>query len=628
MPGQLFNLKRYFNKNQPASPSDSEGGPASPQDASSSDVQQTTVVTKTTSQSGGSTEPYSGIGYPPGGGEPYSGIGNPAASSGQTQTTTTKTAIKEEVPPSQPAPPPVSTTPAMARKAGMDVLTRLTQRSNAALLNSVTKAKELKVQYIDTEHALWGLLHDSGIYQLISELKATPSEIQGYLEKSFKKGNFGLPPQFSPRVKRVLELSLSAARSLGFEFISPEHLLLALAQEGEGMGAQTLAKFGITVAALNQKVTGKKEELAEGEKKNTSTLEQYCEDLTQKAREGKLDPVVGRAAEIERIIHILSRRTKNNPCLIGDAGVGKTAIVEGLAQRIATGDVPETLTNKRILSLDLMSLIAGASHRGEFEERIKNLLKEVRAGSGTIILFIDEIQNMVGAGAGSEGTMDVSNIMKPSLARGELQAIGTTTVAEYRKYIEKDPALERRFQPVQVLEPAPEQATEMLRALRDRYEAYHKVSISDEAIGAAVRLSQKYIGDRFLPDKAVDLIDEAASAVRLPAISLPEEIKTIQDKIKRLEEEEKEAEKLKDQVRLTSLEKETKDNQDLLEEKKKEFAIRKSTTTNVVGPEIIAEIVSRWSGIPISRLTESESEKMLKLEDNIHQRYIDQDEAV
>jgi ATP-dependent Clp protease ATP-binding subunit ClpC len=638
MPGQLFNLKRYFKKKEePAFASDSEasvGEPASTQDANSPDGQQTTVVTKTTTQTTGQTtgaEPYSGIGKPPGGGEPYSGIGYPPASSAQAPTVAETGAAEPVIPPTAEKPAetlPQAASPVMQRKVGMDVLTRLTQRANTCLLTSVAKAKELKAQYIDTEHVLWGLLSDSGIYQLLSELKATPSEIQSYLEKSFKKSNSALPPQFSPRVKRVLELSLSAARSLGFEFISPEHLLLALAQEGEGAAAQTLTKFGITVVVLNQKITGKKEGLAEGEKKAASTVEQFCEDLTQKAREGKLDPVVGRSAEIERVIHILSRRTKNNPCLIGDAGVGKTAIVEGLAQRIAAGDVPETLLNKRILSLDLMSLVAGASHRGEFEERLKNLLKEIRSASGQIILFIDEIQNMVGAGAGSEGTLDVSNIMKPSLARGELQAIGTTTVLEYRKYIEKDPALERRFQPVQVLEPAPEQAMEMLRALRDRYEAYHKVSIADEAIEAAVRLSQKYIGDRFLPDKAVDLIDEAAAAIRLPAISLPEEIKDLQERIKRLEEEKKEAEKLKDEVRLLSLEKEMKDIQDLLEEKNKEFAAKKSTTTNAVGPEIIAEIVSRWSGIPISRLTESESGKLLKLEERIHERYINQEEAV
>jgi ATP-dependent Clp protease ATP-binding subunit ClpC len=338
--------------------------------------------------------------------------------------------------------------------------------------------------------------------------------------------------------------------------------------------------------------------------------------------------VVGRSAEIERVIHILSRRTKNNPCLIGDAGVGKTAIVEGLAQRIAKNDVPESLVGKRILALDLMSLVAGASHRGEFEERLKNLIREIKTASGQIILFIDEIHNMVGAGAGSEGTLDASNILKPSLARGELQTIGTTTVTEYRKYFEKDPALERRFQPVLIAEPTAEVAVEMLRALRDRYEAFHKVSISDEAISTAVKLSQKYIGDRFLPDKAVDLIDEAAAAVRLPSISLPEEIKNLQEKIKKLEGEKTEAEKIGDRVKIDLVKKEIEETKKTLEEKTKFFEQKKSTTTNVVGPEVIAEIVSRWSGIPVARLTESESEKLLKLEDLIHKRYINQDEAV
>ncbi len=528
----------------------------------------------------------------------------------------------------QPQTTVVSGTIDMNKRTGMDVLTRLTQRSTQALMIGVAKAKELKVKYIDTEHVLWGLLADAQVYQLISELKVVPKEIQDYLAKNFKQGNFTGQPQFSPRVKKVLELSLSVARSLKLEFISPEHILLALAQEGEGMAAQTLVKFNLTVEVLNKKITGRKQGVAEEEKRRGSTIEQYCEDLTQKAKEGKLDPVVGRSAEIERTIHILSRRTKNNPVLIGDAGVGKTAIVEGLAQKIAKGDVPETLLNKRILQLDLMSLIAGATHRGEFEERLKNLIKEVKAAAGTCILFIDEIHNMVGAGAGTEGTMDASNILKPSLARGELQTIGTTTITEYRKYIEKDPALERRFQPVQVLEPSEDQAIEMLHALRDKYEAFHKVSIPDETIEAAVRLSKRYVGDRFLPDKAVDLMDEAAAAVRLPAISLPEEIKSLQAKITRLENEKKEAEKLNDQVRLTALAKEIEEAKSLLEEKNQAYAKKKSTTTNVVSPEIVQEIVSRWTNIPVSKLTEKESDKLIKLEDLIHQRIIDQEQAV
>jgi len=571
MPGQLFNLNRYFKK-------DSADAAVNPPASVSSSMPPNTVPQNTV--------------------------------------------VQQQTVAASPSP-----NPEIVQKVSMDVLTRLTQRANQVVLGAANKAREKRVQYIDTEHLLWALLSDSGIYQLLSELKISLNELQAEVEKNLKVDNYDSPPQFSPRVKKVLDLSLSAARSLNFEFISPEHLLLALVQEKEGLGAKILNNFGVTVEVLNKKILGKSEGIGD-EKKKLNTIDLYCQDLTAQALEGKLDPVVGRASEIERIIHILSRRTKNNPCLIGDAGVGKTAIVEGLAQRIAKGDVPESLVGKKILSLDLMSLVAGASHRGDFEERLKNLLKEIKTGSGQVILFIDEIHNMVGAGAGEEGTLDASNILKPSLARGELQTIGTTTVTEYRRYIEKDPALERRFQPVLVAEPSAEVAIEMLKAIRDKYEAFHKVSISDEAIEAAVRLSQKYIGDRFLPDKAVDLIDEAAAAVRLPAISLPEEIKSLQDKIKRLEGERAEAEKIADKIKVESLSKEVEEMQRVLGEKTKAFEEKKSTTTNVVTPRIIAEVVSRWSGIPVSRLTESESEKLLKLEELIHKRYIDQDEAV
>ena len=556
----------------------------------------------------------------------------------QTVSTGDNPAVSSPPPPIPSATPPpnqsgTQNTPSslgidMAKRAGMDLLSRLTQRSNQSLILAAGKSKELKLQYIDTEHVLWGLLHDATIYQLVSECGAIPTEIKAALEKNFKQGNFSGTPQFSPRVKRVLELSLSAARMLGYEFISPEHILLALSHEGEGVAARTLVQFKLTQEVLNQKITGKKETEKEEGKTKVSTLEQFTEDLTAKAVRGELDPVVGRAAEIERVIHILSRRTKNNPCLIGDAGVGKTAIVEGLALRIARGDVPETLLHKKILSLDLMSLIAGASHRGEFEERLKNLIKEIKASSGSIILFIDELHNMVGAGSGSEGTMDASNILKPALARGELQTIGTTTITEYRKYIEKDPALERRFQPVLVPEPTIDAAIEMLTALRDKYEAFHRVKITDEAIEAAVKLSQRYIGDRFLPDKAVDLIDEAAAAIRLPSISLPEEIKSGEDRLKRLTNEKTEAEKIGDRIKLETTEREIKELEGTLKNLKEQYQAKKSTTTNVVGPDIIAEIVSRWTNIPIKRLTETESTKLIKLEETIHKRLINQDEAV
>ncbi|MBI4067334.1 AAA family ATPase [Candidatus Gottesmanbacteria bacterium] len=607
MPGSLLNLSRYFKKQPGNSTSAGDRGVVSDERIVTQTTQSQTPVVANVS--------YSGIGNPP----------QPTAQNVQTTKTT-----------SMPAPFPTGGKMDMGKRVGMDVMTRLTQRANQTLMASVSKAKELSAPMVDTEHVLWGLLQDSAIYQLISELKATPTEILAELEKNFKKGSpapigsgISAQPQFSPRVKRVLELSLSSARSLGYEFISPEHILLALSHEGEGLAAQTLKKFNITVEVLNQEVTGKKEASdKEEEQKKSSSLEQYAEDLTAKAKQGLLDPVVGRAWEIERMVHILSRRTKNNPVLIGDAGVGKTAIVEGLAQKIARGDVPETLLHKRILSLDLMSLIAGAKHRGEFEERLKNLLKEVKASSGGIILFIDEIHNMVGAGSGAEGTMDASNILKPSLARGELQSIGTTTITEYRKYMEKDPALERRFQPILVNEPTAEVAIEMLRALRDKYEAFHRVKITDASIDAAVRLSQRYISDRFLPDKAVDLIDEAAASVRLPAISLPEEIKTLEDKKMRLDNEKKEAEKLGETAKKEMVDQEMLEITDKLAQLTKDYQAKKSTTTNEVNEEIIAEVVSRWTNIPISRLTAKESEKLLDLEGLIHKRLIDQEEAV
>ena len=613
-----FSFTKYFKK-------DSSGDPG--QD--SSQVQSTSVeVSQEESSQPSQSGSYSGIGNPPQG-QAYSGIGNPQAPN-QTTTAQKTTVSQSTSDGSQPA-PKTSSEPSsidMGKRVGMDVLSRLTQRANAVLMKSVDKVKELKGQYIDTEHILWGLLHDSSIYQLISDCKVVPSELQAMLEKNFKKGKYAGLPQFSPRVKRVLELSLSAARSLGYEFISPEHILLALSQEGEGVAAQVLTKFRLTTPVLNQKITGKKDLEHKKDDRKTTALEQFTEDLTAKAARGELDPVVGRSGEIERIIHILSRRTKNNPALIGDAGVGKTAIVEGLAQRIARGDVPETLLHKRVLLLDLMSLIAGARHRGEFEERLKNLIKEVKSAAGAIILFIDELHNMVGAGSGSEGTMDASNILKPSLARGELQVIGTTTVTEYRKYIEKDPALERRFQPVTVAEPSAETAIEMVTALRDKYEAFHRVKIPEDAIEAAVRLSQRYISDRYLPDKAVDLIDEASAAVRLPAISLPEEIKSAENKLKKLNHEFEEADKMGDAVRSESIKKEIEDEQKNLEKLQNDYQLKKSTTTNEVNPETIAGIVSRWTNIPVSRLTESEAVKLMDLEKIIHKRLIDQEEAV
>ncbi|HLL60960.1 MAG TPA: AAA family ATPase, partial [Candidatus Nitrosocosmicus sp.] len=366
----------------------------------------------------------------------------------------------------------------------------------------------------------------------------------------------------------------------------------------------------------------------EGEKEQKkSVLESFTKDLTAKAIQGLLDPVVERSEVIERAIHILSRRTKNNPALVGEAGVGKTAVVEGLAQKIVKKEVPESLLNKRILELDLMSLIAGASHRGEFEERMKNLIEEITRSKGQIILFIDEIHNLVGAGGG-EGSLDASNFLKPSLARGELQVIGATTLTEYRKYIEKDPALERRFQPVIVPEPTEEAAIKMLKAIRDKYEAFHRVKIPDEVIEEAVKLSKRYVGDRFLPDKAVDLIDEAAAAVRLPLISLPEEIRSSEERLSGLNQELIESQKSGNRVKASILAPKIQDIKDELKVKQEEYTTKKGQTTTVLSNQIIRDIVARWTGIPVTKITASESDKLVNLEDIMHQRLINQVEAV
>ncbi len=527
-------------------------------------------------------------------------------------------------------------TPEQKRQEELDLMTHLTQRSNRVFLSAQTKAKELHNNYMDSEHVLHGLLSDSEIYNFFTEQKILPQTIEEELGKLYKNDTAGKPedqkpPQISPRVKRILDSSLVIARKLGFEFISPEHLLLALYEEGEGVGARVLAKLGLKKEELNKKITGKREGLTsetQEAQQHKTELEQFTIDLTAKAAQGLLDPVVERSEVVERVIHILSRRTKNNPSLVGEAGVGKTAIVEGLAQKIVAKEVPEPMLNKKILQLDLMSILAGASHRGEFEERMKNLIEEVKASQGQIILFIDEIHNIVGAGSSGEGSMDASNFLKPALARGEIQLIGATTLTEYRKYIEKDPALERRFQPVLVPEPTEEQAIKMLEAIKDKYEAFHRVSIPQEAIDAAVKFSKRYVGDRFLPDKAVDLIDEAASAVRLPLISLPEEIKSLQTRIAELNQELTEAETRGDQVKARILRSKLDDIQTNLKEKQDQFNLKKSQTTTSISLEIIKDIVSRWTGIPVSKITGSEVEKLAHLEEIMHERLIDQEAAV
>lgn len=626
MPGNLFNLGRYLNKKDPAAQDDSSStqDPQNQPPQNQADQKDTLPPLPPKEESTFQPKTPSADNQMPENPEENKDQ-NPQEQKPENVKNEKTEEIKEEKTTDKKDDKTLKVDEKFQKRSSMDILSRLTQRSNKALMAGAGKAKEYKNQYIDSEHVLWGLLQDSGVYQIISNLKVTPTEILKELETKFKKENHEEQPKFSPRVKKILELSLSFARAQGYEFISPEHILYSLSQEGEGLAAQILAKSGLTPEKLKTKVTGKKEK---EKKEQKSSVSQFTTDLTQMAREGKLDPVVARSKEIERIMHILSRRTKNNPVLIGDAGVGKTAIVEGLAIRIVEGKVPETLLNKKILSLDLMGVIAGASHRGEFEDRLKKVISEVKAAKGEIILFIDEIHNMVGAGGGGNGAMDASNILKPSLARGEMQTIGITTITEYRKYIEKDPALERRFQPVLIKEPTPEEAIEMLHAIKDKYEAFHKVSIPDETITAAVRLSARYIGDRFLPDKAIDLIDEGASSVRLPAISLPEEITSLESRLKKQEAEFEEAKKQNDQVRLKNLQNNIDEIKEKLEEAKKKYDVKKGQTTSVVTPETIQEIISNWTGIPVSKLTESESAKLVKLEDVIHKRFIDQEEAV
>lgn len=534
---------------------------------------------------------------------------------------------------------------AAGKRMDMDVMTHLTLRSNRVFLSANNKVKELKATEIDTEHLLHGLLADPEIYKLLTSMKIQPQIIEQELEKVYKKpaADAAAPtagkvadanaapstPQVSPRVKRILDNSLVIARKLGYEFISPEHLLLATYEEGEGVGARVLEKLGLDKGELSKKILGKKAEEGADNKKQAqkSALEQFTIDLTAKAAEGKLDPVVGRSQEIERVVHIMSRRLKNNPVLIGEPGVGKTAIVEGLAQKIVAKQVPETLLDKRILQLDLMAIIAGASHRGEFEQRMKNLVEEVENGKGSIILFIDEIHNIMGAGGGGEGASDASNFLKPALSRGQIQLIGATTITEY-KIIEKDAALERRFQSVLVPEPTEENAIKMLKALRNKFESFHRVKIGDEALEAAVKLSKRYMGDRFLPDKAVDLIDEAASAVRLPLISLPEEIKDIEERIARLSQERDEADKKGDKVRVRILNSKLDDIQASLNEKKDEYNMKKGQTTTSVTIDIIKDVISRRTGIPVSKISSSEKDKLAKLEDIMHERLIGQERAV
>ena len=519
---------------------------------------------------------------------------------------------------------------------------QFTPRAEEALRLAQEAAEEMGHGYVGTEHILLGLMREEdGIaHRVMREYGMTEDMICTVLERSVGKGLSGAAPSqgLTPRAKSAVELAVSEAMRMGAACIGTEHLLMGLLREGSNMAIRVLETVGIDpkkmYSSVVQKINEGPRAAAGGsmplshreDGKKGKTLAEFTRDLTEAARQGKLDPVIGREKEIQRVIQILSRRTKNNPVLIGEPGVGKTAIAEGLAQRIAAADVPEELLDKRVLSLDLSGMVAGTKYRGEFEERIKKTIDEVKK-AGNVILFIDELHTIVGAGS-AEGAVDAANILKPALSRGEIRVVGATTLNEYRKYIEKDAALERRFQPVTVAEPTPETAIEILKGLRDKYEAHHKLTITDEAIESAVRLSVRYINDRFLPDKAIDLMDEAASRVRMDAESASPELKSLEEKIAALRKEKAEvlaAQDYEKAAQLRDIEQNYLEQADIERENwRKNLAVNRGT----VGEEDIAKVVAGWTGIPVTRLTEDESQRMLKLEEVLHQRVVGQDEAV
>ncbi len=524
--------------------------------------------------------------------------------------------------------------PERQQAAGLESL--LSDTAKDIIQEAGSVAHKFGRREVDTEHLLYALADNDVVAEILNQYKLKPSDIKGYIDANAPKGKQTTTEDemgVSPRVKSVLQGAYQISRELGHSYIGPEHLLIALAVEPDGMAHEVLEKYGLSPESLRAKTTKVVGQGAEGGKVETQTntpqLDKYSRDLTQLAKAGKLDPVIGRNDEIQTTIEILSRRTKNNPVLIGEPGVGKTAIVEGLAQRIEAKEVPEVLEGKRVVELSLMSVIAGAKYKGEFEERIKAVIDEIVEHKDELIVFVDEVHTMVGAGGGgSEGGMDVSNIMKPALARGELHLIGATTLNEYQKYIEKDSALERRFQPVMVSEPTIEQAIEIIRGLRDSYEAHHKVKIDDSAITAAVYLSDRYITSRFLPDKAIDLIDQAAARVRIASDTRSAEIAKYEDDIARLSREEESARNHKKTDEAKKLKKEietlTKQKDELMEAWKRE----KGVSTAVVTSADIAQVVSKLTGVPVTELTEEEKQKLLTLEDKLHQRVVGQNEAV
>ena len=518
-----------------------------------------------------------------------------------------------------------------------------TEKANKALNLAIESAEEMRHNYVGTEHILYGLVKEgSGVAATaLNECGVTEDALREKLESI--NGTMSLveltPDDFTPRTKRVLRAAVIISSKTGYTYVGTEHLLLAILSESDSYAVAFLEELGVSVERLAQAVSkgmqggaddgfgGFENEAApNGSQKGGSALDKFGRDLTQAAKNGEIDPVIGREKEIQRVIQILSRRTKNNPVLIGEPGVGKTAVAEGLALEIAKGNVPEILKDKRVVSLDLTGMVAGAKYRGDFEERIKAAIDEVKKSKNTI-LFIDELHTIVGAGA-AEGSADAANILKPSLARGDFQVIGATTLNEYRKYIEKDAALERRFQPVKVGEPTPEQAVQILKGLRDSYEAHHKVKITDEAINAAVTLSSRYIADRYLPDKAIDLIDEGASKVRLASLTSPDNVKELEDEIADYEKEKASAINEQDFERAARLRDEQKGLQTKLDDAKKKWQEQQKGNSGEVTAEDIAKIVSEWTGIPVVQLTKEESERLLNMENVLHERVIGQSEAV
>lgn len=516
--------------------------------------------------------------------------------------------------------------------------TGFTEKANKSLNAAVKAAEDLGHTYIGSEHILLGLLSDTSTVAgaVLAAHNITYADIEDELKRSIGVGvpTELQPDDFTPRSKNILETSVAFARQMGQQLVGTEHVLLAIAREGSCSATLLLSRAGVSMQdivndvskALMGGTANAGTDNKDGGKENESMLSQFGRDLTKLAKDGKIDPVIGRQKEIERVIQILSRRTKNNPCLIGEPGVGKTAIAEGLALKIVSGEVPELLKDKKIYSLDLTGMVAGTKYRGDFEERIKKVIDEVK-NVKDVILFIDEVHTLIGAGS-AEGAADAANILKPSLARGELQIIGATTIEEYRKHIEKDAALERRFQPVMVDEPSQEEAIEILKGIKDKYEAHHKVKITDEAIESAVKLSTRYIGDRYLPDKAIDLIDEAASRVRLRSYTAPSDLKELEDKKKSVEAEKLSAVNAQEFERAAALRDEERKLDKEIKDKKENWHDMAGKSHDEVTPADIADIVSSWTGVPVTQLSTEESDRLLHMEDELHRRIVGQDEAV